>query len=375
MTFRVNFRFSCRAFCRALPVLAVAWTLSLPAAPVHAQPARAPAAAGAAASTGEPGGPARLQPRIRVVASFTLLADLVRRVGVDRVVVQSLVPYDADVHVFSPGPGAVRTLAEAQLFVVNGLGYEGWMTRLVRSSRYRGPVLVASEGIEPLMVDARAHDHDHDHGHGKKDASRAVRKIGSASQLPDPHAWQSITNVRRYIANITEGLCALEPASCNAFRENARLYGLRLDQVDQEIRRWIDPIPREQRRVLTSHAAFAYFGREYGITFVSPIGISTEAEPSAGTIARLIREIREHDIKAFFVENIRDGRLVDRISAETGGARSGRLYSDSLTESGGAAVDYTSLMQTNARAIARALAPERGPVTITPPAARPVETR
>ncbi|MGE0801360.1 MAG: metal ABC transporter solute-binding protein, Zn/Mn family [Lautropia sp.] len=282
------------------------------------------------------------EPPLAVVASFSILADLVRRVGGERVVVTSLVPAGADTHVFTPVPGHARQLAGARLVIVNGLGFEGWLDRLVRSSGYRGAVVVASQGVEPIRNDGlrerpRAGAHGHDHGRA------------------DPHAWQSVPNVRRYVANIAAALCRAAPADCDGFRTNAAAYDGQLAALDREIRERLAAIPRERRRVLTSHGAFGYYAREYGVTFLSPIGTSTDAEPSAASVARLIRQIRDERIGGYFVENVTDPRLVERIAAETGGARPARLYSDGLSAPDGPAPDYLAMMRANTGALAAAL--------------------
>jgi zinc/manganese transport system substrate-binding protein len=272
-------------------------------------------------------------PPLPVVATFSVLADLVRQVGGARVDVRSLVAPGNDTHVFQPGASHARQLAAAKLVVANGLGFEGWMDRLVRSSGYGGPVVVATTGVRPI-------------------------RNGGA----DPHAWQSVPNVRIYVANIATALCEVAPDGCQVFRDNAARYDESLVQLDAEIRQAIAAVPKERRRVMTSHGAFAYYAREYGVTFLSPVGISTEAEPSAASVARLIRQIRQRQVHAFFLENITDPRLIERIRDETGGAMPGRLYSDGLSGPDGPASDYLAMMRENTRALTWALsAPASAP--------------
>ncbi len=286
-----------------------------------------------------------------VVATFNLLADIVEQVGGDLVQVRSLVAAGTDVHVFEPGPNHARQLADARLVVSNGLGFEGWIDRLVRSSGYRGPVVVATRGIEPLRDVA---DHGHDRaGH---------RHDGSA----DPHAWQSVPNMKRYVANIADGLCSVGPAGCDAFRANAGRYLARLDELDRDIRAMLAPIPPQSRKVITSHRAFGYYAREYDVRFLAPVGLSTEVEPSAAAVGRLIRQIREEKVTAFFVEGLSDARLIERIRAETGGASPGTLYSDSLSGPDGPAPSYEAMMRLNTKAIMAALS---APAAV-PPARR-----
>ena len=344
----------------------------LRAALVASAVALAPAATWAQASqqppTSRPAGDSRLP----VVATFNLLADIVEQVGGDAVRVASLVAAGADVHVFEPGPNHARQLADARLVVGNGLGFEGWIDRLVRSSGYRGAVVVASRGIEPLrdaQDDGRAgrglgrdagrganrsgQNHGHDDAHGSEHA-------GSA----DPHAWQSVPNMKRYVANIADGLCTVEPRGCDSFRANAASYLARLDALDRDIRAMLAPIPPERRKIITSHRAFGYYAREYGVRFLAPAGLDTSVEPSAAAVGRLIRQIRREQVTAFFVEGISDSRLIERIRAETGGATPGTLYSDSLSAPDGPAPSYEAMMRFNTTAITAALS--------APPATPPV---
>lgn len=278
--------------------------------------------------------PAEAQDRLPVVATFSILADVVAQVGGDAVEVSSLVAAGADVHVFQPGPHHARQLAAARLVVTNGLGFEGWIERLVRSSGYRGPVVVASLGIEPL---------------------RGGEPTGSDHAATDPHAWQSVPNMRRYVANIAGALCGLQPATCATFRSNAGRYDALLDRLDGEIRTSLAAIPAERRKVISSHRAFAYYASEYGVQFLAPVGVSTDVEPSAAAVGRLIRQIRKEGVNAFFVEGISDARLIDRIRSETGGARPGTLYADGLSAADGPAASYEAMMRHNTRSITAAL--------------------
>lgn len=274
---------------------------------------------------------------VPVVATFSVLADIALQVGGPAVQVSSLVAAGNDVHVFQPGPNHARTLAGARLVISNGLGFEGWIDRLVRSSGYRGPVVVASHGITPLPVDG------HDHG----------RKSPAAGE--DPHAWQSVPNMKRYVENVTAGLCGVAASACDVFRANAARYSAMLDELDREIRTTLAVIPPAQRKVITSHDAFGYYAHEYQVRFLAPVGISTESEPSAASVGRLIRQIRKEKVGAFFVEGLSDPRLIERIREETGGARPGTLYSDGLSAPDGPASTYQAMMRYNTRAITAAL--------------------
>lgn len=281
--------------------------------------------------------------RVKVVATFSILGDLTREVGGDRIELATLVGPNGDGHVYSPTPADGRRVKEAQVIVANGLKFEGWIGRLVRSSGTKARLVEAARGVRTIKVDENAPGHDHgDHSH--------------AGDI-DPHAWQSIANARVYVANISDGLAAADPAGKDAYAANAAAYVARLDALDREMRELLDRIPPERRRVITSHDAFGYLAEAYGLTFVAPQGVSTEAEASARDVARIIQQIRREKIGAVFLENVTDQRLAKRIADETGARIGGTLYSDALSETSGPAGTYLDMMRHNARTIASALAP------------------
>jgi zinc/manganese transport system substrate-binding protein len=274
--------------------------------------------------------------KIKAVATFSILGDYVRNVGGDRVDVATLVGPNGDVHVFSPTPTDAKTLAVADIVFVNGLGLEGWMTRLVQASGGKAPTIVATKGIIPRrMMDGN-------------DAAR--RKI-------DPHAWQSVANAKIYVANIRDGLDAIDPAGKATYDADAAAYLTKLADLDAEVRAAIAQIPPARRKVITTHRAFGYFGDAYGVTFVAPEGVSTEAEPSARDVANIIAQIRRENIPAVFLENITNPRLMDQIARETGATIGGTLYSDALSAPGGAAPTYIDMIRHNVQALTKALAP------------------
>ena len=277
---------------------------------------------------------------LNVVASFSILADMTSRIGGDRIELHTLVGRDADAHVYQPTPADAKKLAQAQLVVVNGFGFEGWIDRLVKSSGYRGPIVTATRGVPAL---GRPHDGDHDH----HDAHE-----GDA----DPHAWQDLANALRYADNIAAALAAANPAGKAISAANAEQYKTELRVLDGEIRQSFSAIPAARRKVVTTHDAFAYFGRAYGLSFIAPVGINTEAEPSAAGIGKIIRQIRKEKIPAVFMESISDPRLLERIRQESGAAIGGTLYSDSLSPSDGPAPSYLEMMRYNAKTLAAALA-------------------
>ena len=272
--------------------------------------------------------PAHAQERLKIVASFSILGDFVRNVGGDRVSITTLVGPDSDAHVYSPTPADAKKLADAKLIFVNGLGFEGWLPRLVKSANSKAAVVTTTSGIAPL-------------------------KLGSDA---DPHAWQSVANAKIYVGNIRDALAAADPASAQGFRSNAEAYLAKLDALDREVRAAIASIPESRRKLITNHDAFGYFATAYGLEFIAPVGVSTEAEPSARDIAGIITQIKTAKIPAVFLENVSDPRLIRRISAETGAKVGGTLYSDSLTAEKGDAPTYIDMVRHNIKALTSALA-------------------
>jgi len=265
--------------------------------------------------------------RLDVVASFSIISDFVRNVGRDRINVTPLVGANGDVHVYTPAPGDAKKIAQARLVVINGLGLEGWLPRLLQSSGSKAAVVVASHGIAPL-------------------------KLGSET---DPHAWQSVANAKVYVANIRDALVQADPADADDFRKNADNYLAELDALDADVKAAVATIPPERRKVISTHDAFGYFAKAYGIEFIAPLGVSTETEPSARDIAGIIGQIKADHIPAVFLENISDDRLMRRISEETGAKLGGTLFSDSLTDEKGAAPTYIAMVRHNIKALASAL--------------------
>jgi zinc/manganese transport system substrate-binding protein len=275
---------------------------------------------------------AAAQDKLKVVASFSIVADLVKQVGGDHVEVSALVGPNTDMHDFRPTPADSRRLLGAQLVVINGLGFEGWADRLVKAAGYRGARLVASKGVKALPG----------RGHGRT----------------DPHAWQEVANVKIYVANIRDALSAADPKNESEYRRRAADYIKQLDALEAEIKVAFEGIPKP-RRVVTSHEAFSYYGDAYDIEFLAPRGISEHAQPSAKTVAQLIRQIKREKVKAVFVETISDQRLMDQIARETGAVVGGTLYSDALSDASGPAASYIAMMRHNTRLLAAALGGQR----------------
>ncbi len=285
---------------------------------------------------------------VKAVASFSILGDMVREVGGDRVEVITLVGPDGDAHVYQPTPADAKSVAAAKIVFVNGLGFEGWMDRLIKSASFKGPVVVASKGIKPLSM-AEEHGHGHDHGkHGKTGKGDDHREI-------DPHAWQSLKNGEIYVRNIADGLIAVDPDGAAIYRANAERFLAEIAALDQEVRGLIAKLPADRRAVVTSHDAFGYFAEAYGLKFLSPEGVSTESEASAKDVAALIKQIRAEKIPAVFMENISDPRLIEQIRKETGAAIGGTLYSDALSSADGPAPTYLKMFRYNIDTLTKAL--------------------
>lgn len=307
------------------------------------------------------GAAAQADDHIKVVASFSILGDLVKQVGGDHVDLTTLVGPDGDAHVYSPTPADAKAVAEAKVVFVNGLGFEGWMERLVQSSGSKAQLVTVSNGVETIGFGeeeehGHGHEkeakHEHGHDHGKE---KAGRDHDHDHGDIDPHAWQSVANAKVYVANIRDALIAAAPEEKDEFGANAKAYLAKLDALDAEVRAAVAAIPEKGRTIITSHDAFGYFAEAYGIEVVAPQGVSTEAEPTAKDVAKLITQIRDEGVKAVFVENITDQRMIERIAKEGGAKIGGALYSDALSPANGPAGTYIDMMRYNIRTLSAGL--------------------
>jgi zinc/manganese transport system substrate-binding protein len=267
------------------------------------------------------------------VASFSVLADMIRRVGGDLVRVASLVPRNADAHVWQPTAADSRALSEAALLVENGLGLEGWIARLEQAAGFRGIRVIASDGVTPRLL-----------------------REGDAVSV-DPHAWQNPRDGAIYVRGIAGGLAAADPAHAAIWRANAAAYIAEIEQTDAWIASQFAPIPPAARRIITTHDAFGYYGERFGITFLAVEGLSTDAEPSAKAIAALVAQIRRERARTVFLENMTDPRLAEMLARETGATISGPLYSDALSAPDGPAPSYLAMLRWNTAWFARAMRP------------------
>lgn len=268
---------------------------------------------------------------LNVVASFTVLADMAKQVGGDHVKVTSLVGPDGDPHSFEPSPKDSVALRNADVVIVSGLGMEGWMDRLVTASGYKGKVIVASQGIN----------------------TRSMEEDGKS--ITDPHAWNSAANGAIYAENISAALVAADPQDAEAIRKSGDSYAARLKQLDSWAKKRFADVPQAKRKVLTSHDAFGYFGEAYGVTFLAPVGFSTEAQASASDVASLIKQLKDEHISTYFIENQTDPRLVKQIASATGAKPGGELYPEALSGPGGPASTYEKAFKHNVNTIANSM--------------------
>ncbi len=268
---------------------------------------------------------------VKAVASFTVLADVVKQVGGKHVTVSSLVKPDGDPHEFEPSPTDAKKLKAADVVFVSGLGLEGWMDRLISASGYKGAPVNVSEGIKTREMDE------------------------NGKTVTDPHVWNSPVNVKVWVHNIETTLAAADPADKDDFKANAAAYIQKLDELDRYAHQKFDSVQQDRRKILTSHDAFGYFGREYNVTFLSPLGVSTETEASAGDVAKLIEQIKAEHVKTYFFENSNDPRLVKQVAKATGAAPGGELYVESLSKANGPAPTYEKMFRYNVDKIADAI--------------------
>jgi zinc/manganese transport system substrate-binding protein len=271
--------------------------------------------------------------KIPVVASFSILGDIVSAIGGDRIVVTNLVAADQDAHVFEPSPADVRKISQARMVFVNGLAFEGWMSRLAKSAGYNNSIVVVSTGVAPRTMPS-------EHGHGRD---------------TDPHAWQDPNNVIIYARNIADALAKLDPAGAKQYSDNSVRYIAHLEALDRWITDRYSRISPDKRRIITSHDAFGYHGARYGVEFLAPQGMSTESEASAKSVARLIQQIRREHIKAVFMENMSNAKLIEQLAKDADVTLAGKLYPDALSKTDGPAPTYLRLMRYNAEQIYEAM--------------------
>ncbi len=276
--------------------------------------------------------------KLSIVTSFSILADMARHVGGDHVTVAPLVPANGDAHIFTPAPSHVKALGAADVFVMNGLGFEVWAEKLLRSANFKGVPAVAARGARTLGA-----EEGDGHGHGAHEHEN------------DPHAWQDIQNGIVYVANIRDALAKADPAHAADYKANAGRYIAELKTLDAWVRAEIAKVPAAKRKVITSHDAFRYFGRAYGVAFIAPAGVNEETEPSARDLARTIDQMRNERITALFIENINDRRLIEQLRRDGRATIGGTIYSDALSAPDGPANTYVRMFQHNVKKLVPAM--------------------
>ncbi|TCS41594.1 metal ABC transporter substrate-binding protein [Reinekea marinisedimentorum] len=281
--------------------------------------------------------------KIELVASFTVLADIAEEIGGEYVEVSSIVGINSDTHVYRARPADARKVVHADILVMNGLGFEGWLERLVQSSGFQGQKIVVTDGLTVIHHDEdESEEGDH-------------FELGGHNHDDDPHAWHSLDNGIAYATAIADGLKKAVPEHQAYFQQRLASFTEQAEQLDVELKQMISSLPENNRRVITSHDAFSYLGEAYGLEFISPQNVSTESEASARDVAMLIRQIREQNIAAVFLENISDDRLMKQIAQETGATIGGTLYSGALSDENGPAPTYLDMMRHNVTTLVQAL--------------------
>lgn len=268
---------------------------------------------------------------LNVVTSFSILGDITQEVGGKNVNVTTLVGPDGDPHTFEPSPKDSAALSKADVVVVNGLGLEGWLDRLVKASGFKGTLVVASDGVKTHTLDE------------------------DGETVTDPHAWNSAVNGALYAQNILSGLVNADPQDKAALEASGKPYIAQLTELDAWAKARFSQIPQEKRKVLTSHDAFGYFGRAYGVEFLAPQGLSSESEASAAQVAALIKQIKADGVNTWFMENQLDPRLVKQIASATGAQPGGELYPEALSAKGGVADSYVKAFRHNVETIANSM--------------------
>ncbi|MBN9052283.1 MAG: metal ABC transporter substrate-binding protein [Rhizobiales bacterium] len=292
---------------------------------------------------------------LKVVASFSIIADFAKNVGGDRVELTTLVGPDGDAHVYEPKPADVVAVGSADVMLVNGLGFEGFLDRLVEASSTTATIVTLTEGATLLAL---ASGDEHGHAEAEKARSEAEEpEDGETGGLAafDPHAWQSVPNAQIYVKNIVAAFCKADEAGCDTYKANGTAYEAKLVALDKQVRDAIAAIPQDKRTIITSHDAFGYFADQYKISLLAPEGVSTDAEASAADVAKLVDQIRQDKASAIFMENITDPRLSEQLARETGLAIGGSLYSDALSAQDGPAATYIDLMKHNITTISSAI--------------------
>ena len=292
---------------------------------------------------------------IPVVATFSVLGDMVKRIGGEHISLTTLVGADGDTHVYQPTPQAARVVAEADVLFINGLGFEGWLERLVEAAPFVGSLVVTTTGIEPIAFGGHEDEHEEDHEDEHEEEHEEAGEHHGDHGAFDPHAWHSFTNAIVYANNIAAGLAQADPANAGSYYRNHQIFVNEIRTLKSEADLLMAALPINKRTVVTPHDAFGYFADLYNLRFEAPQGLSTESEASAADVAKLIMLIRKQEISAVFIESITDNRLMQQIANETGAVIGGKLYSDALSNEDEPASTYLDMMRHNTETLSQAL--------------------
>lgn len=279
----------------------------------------------------------------KVVTTFSILADMVQQIGGEHVDVHALVDWDDDAHVFQPSPDDVKKIANADLLVLNGLGFEGWLSRLLLAANFSGPSIEATKGVDLIRLSLKEDAHDH-HGHGHD---------SHKENIYDPHAWHSLRAANVYINNITQALIKIDPANAEYYLSKQAAYIKQLEKLDSHITDQLNRVSGDQKRIVVPHNAFSYFAKDYGLYIHSLQGVSTESEASAADLAKIVRLIRTMKIRAMFTETTSDKRLLRVVESETDAKIEGALVAGALSKT--LAPTYLDMMKYNSQLIIESL--------------------
>lgn len=273
---------------------------------------------------------------IKVMTSFSILGDVTREIGGKEVQVSEIVGNNQDMHIYRITPQDAKRMQNAQLILLNGKGFEA--AEFVRAAKTaKVPVVFASDKIHSIHHE---HNHDHEHDHHEHDHGD-----------DDPHVWQDPVLMKQYTQNIANALIQIDPKNKDYYSGNLKKYQQKLDDLHKTAEQSFAAIPKDKRKVLTSHDSFAYFGARYQVKFLAPQGVAEDSEPSAKQMAEIIRTVKKENIRAVFIENISNPKLLNRLSKETGITVSGKLYSDALPENG----SYVEMMKHNIETLSKAM--------------------
>ena len=303
---------------------------------------------------------------LKVVTSFSILTDLAKQVGGDLVQVTSIVGPGQDAHIYSPSIADAKAVADAQLVIFNGIGFETWAEDLVAASGTSAHILTVTDSL-PLDVHGEEEGHEEEgheaHGEeGHKAHGEEAHEEHSAESFSahdhggeDPHAWNAIANAIAYVQAIEIEFAELDPENAATFAANADAYIATLSAMQNDYAARIAALPADHRTVVTTHDAFGYLAEETGLTFLAAKGVNSASAASAGQINDLISQLNSLPHAALFVEGIANPALITQIAEETGYEVGGKLYSDALTDASGPAQTYEAMYRHNMESILGAL--------------------